>query len=90
MRFFLSSFSCLLLSGCIIFSTPQKEIIVEKEYIIRTAPKELKELPEYPSEIRLENQNNLDVATFIVKSEEYILQLETKIKALINFYEQPK
>jgi hypothetical protein len=78
-------FATIFLSGC--WSTSPK-IIVEKEYIVRIAPQNLKTLPEYPAKLDT-NANQIDLANWILLSEERQWQLENMISELIKFYEAP-
>jgi hypothetical protein len=76
----------LFLVGC----ETTKTVIVEKQtYVVRTAPESLKTIPEYPDTINVESDNQLDLANWIVLSEERQWALENIIKKLIEFYEAP-
>lgn len=76
----------LVLSGC---ATQQKEVLVQHDYVVRTAPSELKKMPAYPAAIDVQKANQLELAQWITNNEQYIYQLESKIRLLIEFYEKP-
>ena len=83
----------ILLLSCVLFLVgcgTTKPVIVEKQtYVVRTAPESLKAIPEYPGTINVESDNQLDLANWIVLSEERQWALENIIKKLIEFYEAP-
>lgn len=86
MKYFLPILT-LLLGGC--FQTvPEKEIIIKNNYVIRTAPEELKRLPTPPQSIDANAITGIDAAQWIKNTEAYILELEAKITILIDFYEK--
>lgn len=86
MKFLLSFFILVSLLGC---ETNPPKIVVEKEYIVRTAPSNLKKLPEYPESIDLETANQIDLSNWILLNEERQWKLESMINELIKFYEAP-
>lgn len=92
MRYALILFS-LLLVGCA--STKpgdgyiQKELVVEHQYIVRKASSAQKKLPDYPAPINVATATQLDLADWIARSEERMMNLESIIKRLVEFYEKP-
>lgn len=80
----------LFLSGCA-FDSPfvRKEIVVEKQYVIRTATDQQKALPPFPASIDVKTSNQLQLAQWIVDNEKRQLELESIIKRLIEYYEAP-
>lgn len=85
-KIIIAVFSLFLLSAC---ETNPPKIIVEKEYVIRKAPDNLKKIPDYPLSIDITTANQIDLANWILLSEERQWQLENKINELILFYEAP-
>lgn len=66
------------------------EVVVQKEYVVRTAPDALKTLPPLPPELpNPRSATNSQIATFINNTEEYVANLEAMIQTLVNFYEKP-
>lgn len=88
MKIIVSVLAALLLSGCF-GTTPQKEVVVRYEYIVRKASPELKQLPPQPKDINPATANQLDLADWIVANEARSLRLEAIIDSLIKFYEAP-
>lgn len=88
MKSLLLIISALFISGCA-NTNLKKEIVVKTEYIVRTAPNQLKKLPNYPEPIDLANADQTTLALWINNSEDYITQLEDMIANLIAFYEKP-
>lgn len=80
----------LLLVGCA--SNPLKfnntEVVVQKEFIVRTAPDSMKTLPPLPATLP-KPASNAQVATWVNNTERYVADVEEKVKALINYYEKP-
>lgn len=85
MKFILAFFVLVSLLGC--ETTPK--IVIEKEYIVRTAPSNLKKLPDYPESIDLETADQIELSNWILLNEERQWKLETMINELIKFYEAP-
>lgn len=77
------------LSGCGTKQPQPPEVIVKNQYIVRTAPDQLKKLPQYPDPINLDAATQTDLARWINKTEGYINDLESMIKILVDFYEKP-
>jgi hypothetical protein len=79
----------VVLAGC---STVPKERVVyvpKVEYVVRTAPDALKQFPTYPEKIDVTKADQLTLADWIVKNEQYVLALESLLRELIKFYETP-
>lgn len=87
MRVFIISL-CLLLTGCETFT--KKEVVVKTEYIVRSASNAQKELPPHPTPINIQSATQLELAQWIVETEKRMLDLESIIKRLIEFYEKPE
>lgn len=64
------------------------KVVTEYKYVVRTATKAQKTLPNYASPLDVSKSTQLDLATWITKNEERQLRLEAIIKELIDFYEQ--
>ena len=80
----------LALSGCASTGFNNTEVLVTKEYIVRTAPDILKTLPPLPP--RLANPRtatNSQIAAWISATEEYTANLEAMLAVLVAFYEKP-
>ena len=67
----------------------EKELIVETQYVVRKASSAQKKLPDYPAPINVATATQLDLADWIARSEERMLNLESIIKRLVEFYEKP-
>lgn len=77
--------SLSLLTACT--STPT--IIHDTKYIVRTAPADIKALPEWePATFDPVNHDD-DAAIWIIQTEEHIEKLKAMITRLILFYERP-
>ncbi|WP_407308403.1 hypothetical protein [Acinetobacter sp.] len=82
----------VVLTGCA--SNPlaftNTEVITAKQYVVRTAPDQLKTLPPLPPKIaNPATATNTQVATFINNTEQYVSDLEAMIQTLVSFYEKP-
>ena len=86
---FILSFLTLILVGCGSKLPLPPEVLIKTEYVVRTAPAELKQLPPYPININTTYLDGISSAEFISATEEYILTIEAKFKVLIDFYEHP-
>lgn len=87
----LIALTALVLVGCNHMPTvpePAPKVVVEYKYVVRTATKAQKAMPEYTAPIDVVSATQLDLATWITKNEERTLRLEAIIKELIDFYEQ--
>ncbi len=69
--------------------TPQKEVVVQHNYVVRTASEQQKALPPNPPPIDVATADQIQLAEWIVQSEGRMLTLESIIKRLIEFYERP-
>jgi len=66
------------------------EVVVANQYVVRTAPDQLKTLPPLPPRIADPSKaTNTQVATWINNTEQYVADLEAMIQTLVNFYEKP-
>lgn len=83
--------AAFLLTGCA--STGEfnnTEVLVQRDYIVRTAPDALKTLPPLPPTLaNPEFASNTQVAEWINNTEEYVSNLEAMLQTLVNFYEKP-
>jgi hypothetical protein len=79
------------LSGCGTFwQKKEPEVLVNNQYVVRTAPDQLKTLPPLPAALKNpKTASNEQVAKWISDNEEYITNLESMIQTLVNFYEKP-
>lgn len=80
---------CVALSACASTGFKDKEVVVQKEYIVRTAPTTLKTLPLLPDAIDVTKADQITLANWLNKNEDYIAKLEAMIGTLVNFYEKP-
>ena len=81
----------LLLAGCGTTGKFQNtEVVVAKQYVVRTAPDTLKTLPPLPPPLaNPKKATNTQAATFMNNTEEYVTNLEAMIQTLVNYYEKP-
>jgi hypothetical protein len=77
----------LILAGCA--TTPEPPVVTKTEFVVRTAPGELKALPPYPAPIDPTKATQVELAQWLARNEEHIRRLERLIEALIKFYEAP-
>lgn len=78
-----------LLSGCALTDNfVRKEVVVQREYVIRKATDQQKALPPFPPSINVLTADQLTLAQWIADSERRQLDLESIIRRLIEFYEQ--
>lgn len=91
MKTFISLLALVVLTGCASKNGfNNTEVLVSKQYVIRTAPDILKTLPPLPATLPNPNSaTNSQVAIFINNTEEYITNLEAMISTLVDFYEKP-
>ncbi len=68
---------------------PEPQVVVKKEYVVRTADSSLKTLPPLPSKIDPDKATQADLARWIKDTEDHRLKLEARIGSLIEFYEKP-
>lgn len=66
-----------------------KEVVVQYQYVTRTATDQQKRIPPYPATINPTTASQLELAEWIKQSEERQWQLETIITELVRFYEKP-
>lgn len=80
----------MLLAGCATKGFENTEVVVAKQYVVRTAPDSLKTLPPLPPPLaNPKTATNTQAATFMNNTEEYVTNLEAMIQTLVNFYEKP-
>lgn len=77
----------LALSGCDTFV--KKEVLIQNQYIVRTATADQKVVPPYPAAIDIMTADQIALAKWISASEERTWRLESIIKELVDFYEMP-
>ena len=70
-------------------TAPESRVVVETQYIVRTATAAQKQIPPYGQPIDVETGSQIDLAEWIKNSEERQWRLETIIDELVKFYEQP-
>jgi hypothetical protein len=83
---------CVLVSmlvGCATTERVNTEVVVQKEYVVRTATQALKEMPPYPATINPKTATQTDLALWMLENEKFILALQAKIDELVKFYEKP-
>lgn len=78
--------SLSFLSGCSVFT--KREIIVQKEYVARTAPSHYFEVPEYPALINLENATQKEVSSWINRQYRWGQSLKAKLMELETLQDQ--
>jgi hypothetical protein len=79
----------VVLAGCSSVPKERTVYVPKVEYVVRTAPEALKQLPPYPEKIDVMKADQLTLADWLVKNEQYILGLESLLRELIKFYEAP-
>jgi hypothetical protein len=80
------------LAGCSTTGTGfnNTEVVVQREYVVRTAPDALKTLPPLPPALaNPKTASNTQIGTWINNTEEYVANLEAMVQTLVNFYEKP-
>lgn len=88
---FYALLSAVILTGC---ATTGKfdntEVVVAKQYVVRTATDTMKTLPPLPTKLVVTPKTtNIEVATFINNTEQYVADVESMVQTLVNFYEKP-
>jgi hypothetical protein len=79
----------LMLSGCAFTDGfVRKEVVIQKEYVIRKATDQQKALPPFPTPLNVETADQIALAQWIADNEKRQLDLESIIKRLIEFYER--
>lgn len=80
----------LVLTGCASTGFTNTAVVVQKDYIVRTAPDTLKTLPPLPPTIaNPKSATNNQIAKWINDTEEYVANLEAMVSTLVDFYEKP-
>lgn len=90
MKILITAILTMTLSGCALFGSSagnEKPSVVQQNYVTKSAPAELYEIPDYPKLVVTESTSQADIAIWITKLEENILNLENKIKQLHEFFE---
>jgi hypothetical protein len=67
---------------------PEKLVIKETRYVIKVPPPELLTLPAKPGPISADDADQADVADWLIRKEEYTMQLENLIKQIGKFFKQ--
>jgi len=91
MKFYILA-AAVIMTGCASTGTGfnNTEVVVSKQYVVRTAPDTLKTLPPLPTRLVVTPKTtNIEVATFINNTEQYVTDLESMVQTLVNFYEKP-
>lgn len=79
-----------VLTGCASTGFSNTQVVVQKDYIVRTAPDTLKTLPQLPPPLANPKlSTNTQIATWISNTEEYVANLEAMVSTLVDFYEKP-
>jgi hypothetical protein len=84
--------AAVFLTGCA--SNPldfnNTEVLVQTQYVVRTAPDQMKTLPPLPPKLANPRAaSDTQVATWINNTEGYTTDLESMIQTLVNYYEKP-
>ena len=84
-------FCAVLLVGCATTKPETREaaITVQQEYIVRLPPAETMILPPAVPDIDLKTAKQSDVASWIVLKEARIDALESKLKRIAEFFNEP-
>lgn len=78
------------LAGCGTTGFNNTEVVVQKQYVVRTAPDQLKTLPPLPPKVaNPKTSTNTQAASFMNNTEQYTTDLESMIQTLVNYYEKP-
>ena len=78
------------LAGCGTTGFNNTEVVVQKQYVVRTAPDQLKTLPPLPPKVaNPKTATNTQAASFMNNTEQYTTDLESMIQTLVNYYEKP-
>jgi outer membrane biogenesis lipoprotein LolB len=85
MKFIVAIMAVALLAGC--ETITRKEVVVETRYVVRKASEAQKQLPPYPPAINPDTATQTDLAEWIAQNEKRMLDLESIIRRLIQFYE---
>ncbi len=80
---------CVALSGCALFQKKETEVVTRTQYVVRTASPAQKALPPQPTPIDVTKATQLELADWIVRTEKRMLDLESIIARLVEFYEKP-
>ena len=79
-----------VLSGCAMTDGfVRKEVVIQTEYVLRKATDQQKAIPPQPSPIDVNTADQSALAEWIVRTEQRMMDLESIIKRLIEFYEKP-
>ena len=78
------------LAGCGTTGFNNTEVVVQKQYVVRKAPDQLKTLPPLPPKVaNPKTSTNTQAASFMNNTEQYTTDLESMIQTLVNYYEKP-
>lgn len=80
---------CVALSGCALFEKKTTEVVTRTQYVVRTASPAQKTLPPQPAQIDVTKATQLELAEWILQTERRMLNLESMIARLVEFYEKP-
>lgn len=90
MKSLITVLMALTLSGCALTDGfVRKEVVVETQYIVRKATDQQKALPPQPAPINVTTADQSALAEWIVRTEQRMLDLESIIRRLVEFYERP-
>lgn len=79
-----------VLSGCASNTGyVNKQVVVQYQYVTRTATDQQKAIPPYPAAIDVATASQLELAEWIKQSEARQWSLESIVKELVAFYEKP-
>lgn len=87
MKTLVTLISTLMLVGCASTGFKDTEVVTETRYITRVASEAQKQLPPLPPNINVETATQSELAQWLLLNEEYILNLQARIRQLILFYE---
>jgi PBP1b-binding outer membrane lipoprotein LpoB len=89
MKYLVAIIAALMLTGCFGTFETKRDVVTETKYVVRTASAAQKQIPVYPAPIDVQTANQLELAQWIIANEKRQMDLESLIKELISFYEQP-
>lgn len=87
MKLLTAALCALTLTACSTFR--DVEVVKEYHYVVRQATDQQKNLPPMPEPLDVTTADQSALATWILRSEQRMMDLESIIKRLVEFYERP-